>query len=173
MAYEYIEPQQSGNANIPQEPRICRWFFAVEDFMERIKMESAYIAVAIKDKEGAPQVDDFAITQDENDIAYLIIMRVCKDIAKTEFEKLARESFKIATDKSDITKTKVIFDAEATPEGDGNEWGVDTAILDYVASSSLVQWLTIKGLGNYIKVYMDKANKAKAELHRALFTFRM
>lgn len=136
-------------------------------------MESAYISVTIKDKDGKALVDDYAITQDEDDVAIAAILKNCKHIANVEFGKLAREPYKFVVNTTDNNKSKVVFDAEATPEGEGSELAVEDAIREYIKEATLATWYEIKALDKFIQIYNTNKQKAQSMLHRALFGFRM
>lgn len=145
---------------------VCEWAYDTQDLLERVKMETAYMAITIKTQEGVPLVDDYAVTQDEEDIITNYLKDVARELANREFAKLCRKPY-------EQNGSLFIFRAEAVPEAKDREQPVDDDVVNYLMAGAVLKWVELKQLANQIQIYSKRKIEALGSLHKSLFEFRL
>lgn len=143
----------------------CEFVYDIEELLEKIREESAYLAITIKTKEGVPLVDDYAVTEDEDDIITTFLTQTIRELGNREFAKLARVPYT-------LEEQNLTFRCKARHEARGREQNVDDDIVNYLKASSFLKWVELKGLANFIPIYQQRKMEALASLHKSLFEFR-
>lgn len=156
--YEYTEDGDGTS--------VCEFFYDIDDILESVSMETSYMAVTIKTQEGLPLVDDYAVTQDEEDIITKYISDTAREMAGREFSKLSKHPIEIAL-------PTIKFRADATEEADGRESKADEDIAAYLTMGAVQKWCELKALAPQAQLYAAKKAEAGASLHKSLFEFRL
>jgi len=99
------EAEKSLTGGVNTLPAMIRFYYETDDVFNSVSIRSSYRAKMVKDNEGASQLDDVAISQDERDIVLEILEQAIYDVFG--------EMFKITEDVTDpiFFNEEVILDA--------------------------------------------------------------
>lgn len=146
--------------------QVCEFSYSTEDLLERVKMETAYMAITIKTQDGVPLVDDYAVTQDEEDIITAYLKDVARELANRDFAKLCRKPY-------EYDGNEFCFRAGAVPEAEGREQPVDDDVVNFLMAGAVLKWCELKQLANQIQIYAKRKQESMQSLHKSLFEFRL
>jgi hypothetical protein len=161
-------------------PNEILFYQQTEDYFNSIKLRSEYRARNIKDKEGASQNDDFALSEDEEDAFLILLKSAVYDVAKVALKMTKGVTDGIYYDKTisyeaapiEILHANGFTIVDNAAYNDNTLGYVDTKAIECVNYNIMRGWYRLIGLDEEVVKFDGMYNIAKAELINGLFDLR-